>query len=224
MSSPSEERELAEDLIFDSRDDALPRYIAHFDEHTVEGEERDDPFEGLSTDQRIHAKILHRRREGVEDDIDLALDERGDRGNDSAVDVLNTVLLPAMKDVGDRFGRGELILPFVLQSAEVMKRSVAHLEQYLDRIEGHAKARVVIATVFGDVHDIGKNLVGTILSNNGYTVVDLGRQVPLNVIIDRAAGGEGRRDRPLRAAGLDLEADAALRCTSSITAACTSRC
>ncbi len=74
-----------------------------------------------------------------------------------------------MKDVGDRFGAGELILPFVLQSAEVMKRSVAHLEHYLDRIEGQAKARVVLATVFGDVHDIGKNLVATILSNNGYT-------------------------------------------------------
>jgi 5-methyltetrahydrofolate--homocysteine methyltransferase len=182
-----ERRELAEDLIFARRDDALPRYIAHFDVHTEQEEERGDPFEGLTTDQRIHAKILHRKRDGVEDDIDLALDERGDRENDNAVDLLNTVLLPAMKDVGDRFGRGELILPFVLQSAEVMKRSVAHLERYLDRIEGQAKARVVLATVFGDVHDIGKNLVATILSNNGYSVVDLGRQVPLNVIMDRAA-------------------------------------
>ncbi len=181
-----EERELAEDLIFARRADALPRYIAHYEEHTAEEEERGDPFEGLTTDQRIHAKILHRKREAVEDDIDLALDERGGRDDEQAVDVLNNVLLPAMKDVGDRFGRGELILPFVLQSAEVMKRSVAHLERYLDRIEGQAKAKVVLATVFGDVHDIGKNLVGTILSNNGYTVVDLGRQVPLNVIMDRA--------------------------------------
>jgi len=182
-----QERELAEDLVFDRRDDALPRFISHFDEHTVErAEERPDLFEGMSTDERIHAKILHRRREAVEDDIDAALDERGARENDTAVDVLNTVLLPAMKDVGDRFGRGELILPFVLQSAEVMKKAVAHLEHYLDRLEGTSKARVVRATVFGDVHDIGKNLVGTILSNNGYTVIDLGRQVPLNVIMDRA--------------------------------------
>ena len=100
--------------------------------------------------------------------------------------VLNTVLLPAMKDVGDRFGAGELILPFVLQSAEVMKRAVAHLEQYLEKREGYTKGKVVLATVYGDVHDIGKNLVNTILSNNGYTVFDLGKQVPLNTIIDKA--------------------------------------
>jgi 5-methyltetrahydrofolate--homocysteine methyltransferase len=180
------ERELAEDLIFDRRPDALERCIGHFEQADVVTAPQEDPFAGLRTDERIHAKILHRIREGVEDDIDLALDERGGRDNDRAVDVLNRVLLPAMKDVGDRFGAGELILPFVLQSAEVMKRSVAHLEQYLDRLEGQAKATVVLATVFGDVHDIGKNLVGTILSNNGYRVVDLGRQVPLNVIMDSA--------------------------------------
>ncbi|MGH2517238.1 MAG: vitamin B12 dependent-methionine synthase activation domain-containing protein, partial [Ktedonobacterales bacterium] len=103
-----------------------------------------------------------------------------------AVDALNNVLLPAMKDVGDRFGAGELILPFVLQSAEVMKKSVAHLERYLERAEGYTKGRVVLATVFGDVHDIGKNLVNTILSNNGYTVYDLGKQVPLNTILEKA--------------------------------------
>jgi len=180
------ERELADDLIFDRRPDALERCIAHFEDADVVAAPQEDPFAGMTTDERLHAKILHRTKEGVEDDIDTALDERGARDNDRAVDVLNNVLLPAMKDVGDRFGAGELILPFVLQSAEVMKRSVAHLEQYLDRLEGQAKATVVLATVFGDVHDIGKNLVGTILSNNGYKVVDLGRQVPLNVIMDSA--------------------------------------
>ncbi len=87
-----------------------------------------------------------------------------------AVPALNDVLLPAMKEVGDKFGAGELILPFVLQSAEVMKRAVARLENYLDRIEGYTKGTVVLATVFGDVHDIGKSLVNTILTNNGYTV------------------------------------------------------
>src|SRR5690606_27424801 len=96
------------------------------------------------------------------------------------------VLLPAMKEVGDRFGAGELILPFVLQSAEAMKRAVARLETYLDRVEGETKGKVVLATVFGDVHDIGKNLVHTILANNGYTVYDLGKQVPINVIIEKA--------------------------------------
>ncbi len=91
-----------------------------------------------------------------------------------------------MKEVGDKFGAGELILPFVLQSAEVMKRAVAQLEQYLDKIEGYTKGTVVLATVFGDVHDIGKSLVNTILTNNGYSVVDLGKQVPISTILDAA--------------------------------------
>ena len=103
-----------------------------------------------------------------------------------AVPTLNDVLLPAMKEVGDKFGAGELILPFVLQSAEVMKRAVAQLEQYLDKLEGYTKGTVVLATVFGDVHDIGKSLVNTILTNNGYTVVDLGKQVPIGTILDAA--------------------------------------
>jgi len=107
-----------------------------------------------------------------------------------AVPTLNEVLLPAMKEVGDKFGAGELILPFVLQSAEVMKRAVAQLENYLDRIEGHTKGKVVIATVFGDVHDIGKSLVNTILTNNGYTVIDLGKQVPVDTIIEAAIENE----------------------------------
>ncbi len=107
--------------------------------------------------------------------------KRGD-----AVEVLNNVLLPAMKEVGDKFGAGELILPFVLQSAEVMKKAVSQLENYLERQEGVTKGNVVLATVYGDVHDIGKNLVNTILTNNGYTVHDLGKQVPVSTIIDKA--------------------------------------
>jgi 5-methyltetrahydrofolate--homocysteine methyltransferase len=91
-----------------------------------------------------------------------------------------------MKEVGDKFGAGELILPYVLQSAEVMKRAVRHLEQYLEKKEGYTKGKVVLATVYGDVHDIGKSLVNTILTNNGYTVFDLGKQVPVNVIIEKA--------------------------------------
>jgi 5-methyltetrahydrofolate--homocysteine methyltransferase len=91
-----------------------------------------------------------------------------------------------MKEVGDKFGAGELILPFVLQSAEVMKKAVAYLENFLERKEGTSKGTVVVATVYGDVHDIGKNLVKTILSNNGYEVHDLGKQVPANTIIEAA--------------------------------------
>jgi methylmalonyl-CoA mutase cobalamin-binding domain/chain len=106
--------------------------------------------------------------------------------HETAVHTLNNVLLPAMKEVGDKFGAGELILPFVLQSAEVMKKTVAHLENYLEKVEGVTKGTVVIATVYGDVHDIGKNLVKTILVNNGYTVIDLGKQVPAETIITKA--------------------------------------
>ena len=176
------ERELAEDLIFHRREDALPRYIAHFDgaAATVQDTAAGDPLAGLAPPERIHAQIVQRRRDGIEEQIDLAVAER------DPVDVLNGILLPAMKEVGDRFGAGELILPFVLQSAEVMKRAVARLETYLDRVEGTSKGTVVLATVYGDVHDIGKNLVNTILSNNGYTVHDLGKQVPLATIIDSA--------------------------------------
>jgi 5-methyltetrahydrofolate--homocysteine methyltransferase len=92
-----------------------------------------------------------------------------------------------MKEVGDKFGAGELILPFVLQSAEVIKKCVTHLENYLEKIEGVSKGLIVLATVYGDVHDIGKNLVKTILANNGYMVVDLGKQVPAEAIIFKAA-------------------------------------
>jgi len=184
---PENERELADDLIFDRRPDALPRLIAHFEgAEAAPARDAGARFDGLGPDERIFQRILQRVPEGVEEDIDAAIDRRGERANDEAVAVLNEVLLPAMKEVGDRFGRGDLILPYVLQSAEVMKKSVAHLEQYLDQVEGYTKGTVVLATVYGDVHDIGKNLVGTILKNNGYTVVDLGRQVPLNVIIDAA--------------------------------------
>jgi 5-methyltetrahydrofolate--homocysteine methyltransferase len=175
------ERELGEDLIFNRREDALARYIAHFDgAQATATESSADPFAGMSPAERIHAQILQRRRDGIEEQIDLAVAER------DPVLVLNEVLLPAMKEVGDRFGAGELILPFVLQSAEVMKRAVGQLEKYLDRVEGTSKGTVVLATVYGDVHDIGKNLVNTILSNNGYTVHDLGKQVPLTTIVERA--------------------------------------
>jgi 5-methyltetrahydrofolate--homocysteine methyltransferase len=181
----TEERELTDDLVFNRRDDALERFIAHFESKGEEStEEAGDPTEGMEPEQALHWHILRRRKDGVEDWIDRSVEKIG------AVPTLNEVLLPAMKEVGDKFGAGELILPFVLQSAEVMKRAVAQLENYLDRIEGHTKGKVVIATVFGDVHDIGKSLVNTILTNNGYTVIDLGKQVPVDAIIEAAVENE----------------------------------
>ncbi len=179
------ERELTDDLVFNRREDALERFIAHFESKGEEAaEELGDPTEGMEPEEALHWHILRRKKDGVEEWIDRSNEKIG------AVPTLNQVLLPAMKEVGDKFGAGELILPFVLQSAEVMKRAVARLENYLDRIDGHTKGKVVIATVFGDVHDIGKSLVNTILTNNGYTVVDLGKQVPVETIIEAAVENE----------------------------------
>jgi 5-methyltetrahydrofolate--homocysteine methyltransferase len=177
-----QERELADDLVLNRREDALERFIAHFESKgEVEvGQGAADPTAGMEPEEALHFHILRRRKEGVEAWIDSSVEKIG------AVPTLNQVLLPAMKEVGDKFGAGELILPFVLQSAEVMKRAVAQLERYLDKIEGYTKGTVVLATVFGDVHDIGKSLVNTILTNNGYTVIDLGKQVPIQTILDAA--------------------------------------
>jgi 5-methyltetrahydrofolate--homocysteine methyltransferase len=176
-----QERELADDLVYNRREDALQRFIEHFESAGGEAEvEVANPTEGMEPEEALHWHILRRKKDGVEAQIDAAVEKLG------AVPVLNDVLLPAMKEVGDKFGAGELILPFVLQSAEVMKRAVAQLENYLDRIEGYTKGTVVLATVFGDVHDIGKSLVNTILTNNGYTVVDLGKQVPVSTILEAA--------------------------------------
>jgi 5-methyltetrahydrofolate--homocysteine methyltransferase len=178
----TEERGLADDLVFNRREDALERFIAHFEEKSAHGDDAEaaDPTAGMEPEEALHWHILRRKREGVEDQIDAAVEKLG------AVPTLNGVLLPAMKEVGDKFGAGELILPFVLQSAEVMKRAVARLERYLDKLEGYTKGTVVLATVFGDVHDIGKSLVNTILTNNGYSVIDLGKQVPIGTILDAA--------------------------------------
>jgi 5-methyltetrahydrofolate--homocysteine methyltransferase len=180
---PDAERTLANDLIFDRREgdhDPLAAFIAFYEDNKVEQEAAADPTADMTPEAALHWKILHRKKDGVEGLIDEAVERNG------AVPVLNTVLLPAMKEVGDKFGAGELILPFVLQSAEVMKKAVARLETYLDKAEGQTKGTVVLATVYGDVHDIGKNLVNTILTNNGYTVHDLGKQVPVNTIIEKA--------------------------------------
>ena len=178
------ERELANDLVFNKRADALQRFIEYFADVGGAGAsaqvEKEDPTAGMTAEQKIHWMILHRKKEGIEEQLDAA----GVREN--PVRVLNDVLLPAMKEVGDKFGAGELILPFVLQSAEVMKKAVKHLELFLEKAEGYTKGKVVLATVYGDVHDIGKSLVNTILSNNGYTVFDLGKQVPVNTILDKA--------------------------------------
>ena len=177
-----EERGLADDLVFNRREDALERFIEHFEPRARRPRPPAPPTRprAWSPRRRCTSTSCAARRTASRTGSTARVEKIG------AVPTLNDVLLPAMKEVGDKFGAGELILPFVLQSAEVMKKAVAHLENYLDRIEGYTKGTVVLATVFGDVHDIGKSLVNTILTNNGYTVVDLGKQVPVGTIIEAA--------------------------------------
>jgi 5-methyltetrahydrofolate--homocysteine methyltransferase len=177
-----DDRRLADDLVFNRHPEALSQLITHFEGRTAEGREKADEAEEatLDVEHKIHFQILHRKPAGIEALIDEAVKRQ------DPVTVLNQVLLPAMKEVGDKFGAGELILPFVLQSAEVMKKAVARLETYLEKSADVSRGRVVVATVYGDVHDIGKNLVKTILSNNGYTVFDLGKQVPVQTVLDKA--------------------------------------
>jgi len=178
---PAEARGIAEDLVLARRDDALQRLIEHFDKKSggaAKAVEEEKVFD--TPEARLRHLIVDRQQKGLTETIDECLKTR------SAVGVINDVLLGAMKEVGDRFGAGELILPFVLQSAEVMKKAVAYLEQFMEKNDSYSRGTVVLATVFGDVHDIGKNLVKTILSNNGYTVHDLGKQVPVDRIVDKA--------------------------------------
>ncbi len=159
----------------------------------AEKEDRSD----WTIEHRLSQRIIDGDRDGIEADLDEAL-----AGGLTALDIVNDVLLAGMKVVGELFGSGEMQLPFVLQSAETMKASVAYLEPHMEKIEGDSgKGRIVLATVKGDVHDIGKNLVDIILTNNGYEVHNLGIKVSISEMIDKAARGEGRRHRHERPAG-----------------------
>jgi 5-methyltetrahydrofolate--homocysteine methyltransferase len=124
-------------------------------------------------EQRLRDHIIDGDKQGLEDSLDEALERY------SALDIINDHLLGGMKVVGELFGAGKMQLPFVLQSAEVMKKAVAHLEPHMEKIDNGGKGTIVLATVKGDVHDIGKNLVDIILSNNGYTVFNIGIKQPI---------------------------------------------
>ncbi len=186
---PEEQRQLADDLIFHRKPTALTEFIEYFERfgRKFNRSEQTDPIRDMSPQQRLHWRVVHRHREGVEQDIDEIIASNPNLPpHECAVSILNSILLPAMQEVGDKFGSGQLILPFVLQSAEVMKRAVTHLEKYLEKNNAVSRGTIVLATVYGDVHDIGKNLVKTILVNNGYMVIDLGKQVPKEMIITKA--------------------------------------
>lgn len=139
-----------------------------------------DPFAGLNSDDCLKKHIVDGIKKGLERHLDEALQTR------PALEIINDVLLEGMKTVGELFGAGKMQLPFVLQSAEVMKAAVRHLEPHLERVEGSEKGSILLATVAGDVHDIGKNLVDIILSNNGYRVVNIGIKQTINAILDAA--------------------------------------
>ncbi|MDP6539027.1 MAG: methionine synthase [Planctomycetota bacterium] len=172
-------RRVAEDLIFDRRRDdydPLAEFMRLFEGVDVKARaERSTPSDVF---ERLEWRIVEGERDGLVEDLDLAMRSR------EPLEIINKVLLAGMGTVGDLFGRGEIQLPFVLQSAETMKQAVAHLEPHLDRVEGDTRGKVVLATVRGDVHDIGKNLVDIILSNNGYTVYNIGIKQPIQHILD----------------------------------------
>ena len=159
--------------------DPLQAFMALFEDSQQVAQER-ERLTDLPLEERLQRRIVDGQKEGIEDDLNESLQARG------ALSIINELLLPAMQEVGDLFGSGQMQLPFVLQSAETMKRAVAHLEPHMDRLESASKGMIVLATVRGDVHDIGKNLVEIILSNNGYATVNLGIKQPIANVIDAA--------------------------------------
>jgi len=174
-----EHRRFAEDLIFDRRRngyDPLQELLKAFE--IVESSKATDTEKPKNVEDRLKLRIVNGDRVGVEEDLEEAMLTR------RPLDIINDILLDGMKTVGDLFGAGQMQLPFVLQSAETMKASVRFLEPHLDRADQGGKGSIVLATVRGDVHDIGKNLVDIILTNNGYTVFNLGIKQPINNIIE----------------------------------------
>lgn len=202
------EKKLAEDLIFNTHPNALSELISYFEKagQQVSGtaSKKVDVDPSWPPGKRANFRIVNRLKDGIQNDVVsaiankigkpeilkdndgiLSLDASKEITHDGAIKTLNEDLLPAMKEVGDKFGAGELILPFVLKSAECMKAAVGELEKYLVKDEGTSKGKLVLGTVYGDVHDIGKNLVKTIFQNNGYSVYDLGKQVPLQKFLEK---------------------------------------
>ncbi|MDT0305951.1 methionine synthase [Streptomyces sp. DSM 44917] len=182
----AEQVQVARDLIYDRRApgyDPLQRFLELFegvDTRSMKAGKAEE-LAALPLEERLQRRIIDGERNGLEADLDEALTAR------PALEIVNDTLLSGMKVVGELFGSGQMQLPFVLQSAEVMKAAVAHLEPHMERTGDEGKGTIVLATVRGDVHDIGKNLVDIILTNNGYNVVNLGIKQPVSAILDAAA-------------------------------------
>ncbi|ASQ93631.1 methionine synthase [Streptomyces sp. 11-1-2] len=180
-----EQVKTALDLIYDRRAegyDPLQKLMGLFEGATAKSLKagKAEELAALPLDERLKRRIIDGERNGLEADLDEALQGR------PALEIVNETLLDGMKVVGELFGSGQMQLPFVLQSAEVMKTAVAHLEPHMEKSDDEGKGTIVLATVRGDVHDIGKNLVDIILSNNGYNVVNLGIKQPVSAILEAA--------------------------------------
>jgi 5-methyltetrahydrofolate--homocysteine methyltransferase len=178
---PEAEAKAALDLIYDKRGDGydpLQAFIALFEGREATDEKQETEPAGI--EEKLHRRIVDGDRNGLPGDLDEAMETH------PPLEIVNGILLGGMKEVGDLFGSGRMQLPFVLQSAETMKAAVAHLEPHMEKVDGQRKGTVVLATVKGDVHDIGKNLVDIILTNNGYNVVNLGIKQPIASILDAA--------------------------------------
>ncbi|WP_030801856.1 methionine synthase [Streptomyces sp. NRRL S-337] len=173
------------DLIYDRRSegyDPLQKLMQLFEGATAKSLKagKAEELAALPLEERLKRRIIDGEKNGLEADLDTALQDR------PALDIVNDTLLDGMKVVGELFGSGQMQLPFVLQSAEVMKTAVAYLEPHMEKSDDEGKGTIVLATVRGDVHDIGKNLVDIILSNNGYNVVNLGIKQPVSAILEAA--------------------------------------
>lgn len=174
-SIPEEERRLSEELLYNTNDETLAAFVAAFRNKKVEKKEK---ISNLSLEERLASYVVEGSKEGLLPDLEQALAKY------SALEVINGPLMRGMEEVGRLFNNNELIVAEVLQSAEVMKASVAYLEQFMEKNETSVKGKIILATVKGDVHDIGKNLVEIILSNNGYRIINLGIKVPPERIIE----------------------------------------
>ncbi|MFB8375880.1 methionine synthase [Paenibacillus taichungensis] len=174
-SIPEEERRLSEELLYNTNDETLAAFVAAFRNKKVEKKEK---ISNLSLEERLASYVVEGSKEGLLPDLEQALAKY------TALEVINGPLMRGMEEVGRLFNNNELIVAEVLQSAEVMKASVAYLEQFMEKNETSVKGKIILATVKGDVHDIGKNLVEIILSNNGYRIINLGIKVPPERIIE----------------------------------------
>ena len=189
---PAEQLDAAMGLIYDKREydedgnvsyDPLTHFLDVFSgvDSKAARQSRADELAAMPLNERLQRRIVDGEKKGLEPDLDEAM-----ASGMKALEIINDHLLEGMKVVGELFGKGEMQLPFVLQSAEVMKAAVAHLEPYIEKTEDQGKGRILLATVRGDVHDIGKNLVDIILSNNGFETVNIGIKQPINEILAAA--------------------------------------